>query len=84
MLRNRWNQIYFNISNAAVKCTRPGLVRKYDNLKIAKAISGLKNTTVYDKKPISVTASAAHAAVPHYPSSRKRKTLSFYTFEHAH
>jgi hypothetical protein len=29
-----------------------------------------------------VTASVTHAAVPHYQPSRKRETLSFYTFEH--
>jgi hypothetical protein len=31
---------------------------------------------------ISVTASVTHAAVPHYQSSRKKETFSFYTFEH--
>jgi hypothetical protein len=31
---------------------------------------------------VFVTASVTHAAVPHYQSSRKRETLSFYTFEH--
>jgi hypothetical protein len=30
----------------------------------------------------TVTASVTHAAVPHYQSSRKKKKLSFYTFEH--
>jgi hypothetical protein len=53
MLKNRWNQMYLNILNAAVKCTRPGFVRKCDNLETAKAISGLKSTAVYNKKPIS-------------------------------
>jgi hypothetical protein len=53
MLKNRWNQMYLNIFNAAVKCTRPGFARKCDNLEIAKAISGLKSTAVYNKKPIS-------------------------------
>jgi hypothetical protein len=38
----------------------------------------------YEEGGGNITASAAHAAMPHYPSSRKRKTLSFYTFEHAH
>jgi hypothetical protein len=31
---------------------------------------------------VIVTASVTHAAVPHYQSSRKKETLSFYTFEH--
>jgi hypothetical protein len=45
--------MYFNTLNAAVKYTRPGFVRKCDNLKIAKAISGLKSIAVYNKKLIS-------------------------------
>jgi hypothetical protein len=53
MLRNRWNQMYLNTLNAAVKCTRPEFVRKCDNLEIAKAISGLRSTAVYNKEPIS-------------------------------
>jgi hypothetical protein len=53
MLKNRWNQMYLNTLNAAVKCTRPGFNKKCDNLKIEKAISGLKNIAIYNKKPIS-------------------------------
>jgi hypothetical protein len=53
MLKNRWNQIYLNTLNAAVKCFKPGFIRKCDNLETAKAISGLKSTTVNNKKPIS-------------------------------
>jgi hypothetical protein len=53
MLKNRWNQMYFNTFNAAVKCTKPGFVRKCDNFKIAKAIFGLKSIAVYNKKPMS-------------------------------
>jgi hypothetical protein len=53
MLRNRWNQMYLNTFNAAVKCTRPGFIRKYDNFETAKAIFGLKSIAVYNKKPIS-------------------------------
>jgi hypothetical protein len=34
--------MYFSTLNAAVKCTRPGFVRKCDNLEIAKVIFGLK------------------------------------------
>jgi hypothetical protein len=45
--------MYLNILNAAVKCSGPGFVRKCDNLKIAKAISGLKITAVYNKEPMS-------------------------------
>jgi hypothetical protein len=45
--------MYFSILNAAVKCTRPGFIRKCDNFEIAKAISGLRSIAVYDKKPIS-------------------------------
>jgi hypothetical protein len=45
--------MYLNIFNAAVKCTKPGFIRKCDNLKTAKAISGLKSIAVYNKKPIS-------------------------------
>jgi hypothetical protein len=53
MLKTRWNQMYFSTLNAAVKCTKLEFVRKYDNFKIAKAISGLRSTVVYNKKPIS-------------------------------
>jgi hypothetical protein len=53
MLKNRWNQMYLNIFNAAVKCIKPGFIRKYDNFKTAKAIFGLKSTAVYNKEPIS-------------------------------
>jgi hypothetical protein len=53
MLRNRWNQIYFNTLNAAVKYTRPEFVKKCDNFETAKAISGLKSIAVYNKKLIS-------------------------------
>jgi hypothetical protein len=53
MLKNRWNQIYLNTLNAAVKCTKPRFVKKCDNLEIAKAISDLKSIAVYNKKPIS-------------------------------
>jgi hypothetical protein len=53
MLRNHWNQMYLNTLNAAVKCSKPGFVRKYDNLKTAKAISGLRIIAVYNKKPMS-------------------------------
>jgi hypothetical protein len=53
MLKNRWNQINFSTLNAAVKCTKPGFIRKCDNLKTAKAISGLKSIAVYNKKLIS-------------------------------
>jgi hypothetical protein len=53
MLRNRWNQMYLSTLNAAVKCFRPGFVRKCDNFEIAKAISGLKSIAVYNKKLIS-------------------------------
>jgi hypothetical protein len=53
MLRNRWNQMYLNILNAAVKYIKPGFIRKCDNLETAKAIFNLKNTAVYNKKPIS-------------------------------
>jgi hypothetical protein len=53
MLKNRWNQMYLNILNTAVKCIRPGFVRKCNNLKTAKAISDLKSTAVYNKKLIS-------------------------------
>jgi hypothetical protein len=45
--------MYLNIFNAAVKCTRPEFVRKCDNFETAKAISDLKSTAVYNKKPIS-------------------------------
>jgi hypothetical protein len=45
--------MYFNTLNAAVKCIRPGFVRKCDNLETAKAIFDLKSITVYNKKPIS-------------------------------
>jgi hypothetical protein len=44
MLKNRWNQMYFNTLNAAVKC---------DNFETAKAIFDLKSIAVYNKKPIS-------------------------------
>jgi hypothetical protein len=53
MFKNRWNQMYLNTLNAAVKCIRPGFARKCDNLEITKAISGLKNIAVYNKKPMS-------------------------------
>jgi hypothetical protein len=53
MLRNCWNQIYFNILNAAIKCTKLGFIRKCDNLEIAKAISGLKSIAMYNKKLMS-------------------------------
>jgi hypothetical protein len=45
--------MYLNTLNAAVKCIKPGFVRKCDNLKIAKAIFGLRITAVYNKKPMS-------------------------------
>jgi hypothetical protein len=45
--------MYFNIFNAAVKCIKPGFVRKCDNFETAKAISDLKSIAVYNKKPIS-------------------------------
>jgi hypothetical protein len=45
--------MYFNTFNAAVKCIRPGFVRKCDNLEIAKAISGLRSIAIYNKKFIS-------------------------------
>jgi hypothetical protein len=53
MLRNRWNQIYFNTFNAAIKYIKPEFVRKCDNFETTKAISGLKSTTIYNKKLIS-------------------------------
>jgi hypothetical protein len=53
MLKNRWNQIYLNTFNAAVKYSGPRFIRKYDNLEIAKTISGLKSIAVYNKKLIS-------------------------------
>jgi hypothetical protein len=53
MLKNRWNQMYLNTLNAAVKCTKPGFIKKCDNFETAKAISDLRNTAVYNKKPIS-------------------------------
>jgi hypothetical protein len=53
MLRNRWDQMYLNTLNAAVKYSRPGFVKKCDNLETAKAIFGLKSIAVYNKKPIS-------------------------------
>jgi hypothetical protein len=53
MLKNRWNQIYLNTLNAAIKCTRPGFIKKCDNLETAKAIFGLKSIAVYNKKLIS-------------------------------
>jgi hypothetical protein len=45
--------MYLNTLNAAVKCTRPGFIRKCDNLEIAKAISDLRSIAVYNKKPMS-------------------------------
>jgi hypothetical protein len=36
------------------------------------------------KKGDNITASVTHAAMPHYPFFRKRKTFSFYIFEHAY
>jgi hypothetical protein len=45
--------MYLNTFNAAVKCTKPGFVRKCDNFEIAKAISGLRSIAVYNKKLIS-------------------------------
>jgi hypothetical protein len=45
--------MYLNTLNAAVKCSRPGFIKKCDNLKTAKAISGLKSIAIYNKKPIS-------------------------------
>jgi hypothetical protein len=45
--------MYLNTLNAAVKYTRPGFVRKCDNLETAKTMSGLRSTAVYNKKPIS-------------------------------
>jgi hypothetical protein len=53
MLRNRWDQMYFSTLNAAVKCSKPGFVKKCDNFKTAKAIFGLKSIAVYNKKLIS-------------------------------
>jgi hypothetical protein len=53
MLRNYWNQMYLNTLNAAVKCTRPGFMKKCDNFETAKAIFGLKSIAVYNKKPMS-------------------------------
>jgi hypothetical protein len=40
--------MYFSTLNAAVKYTKPGFVRKCDNLKTAKAIFDLKSTAVYN------------------------------------
>jgi hypothetical protein len=45
--------MYLNTLNAAVKCTRPGFIRKCDNLETAKEISGLKSIAVYNKEPMS-------------------------------
>jgi hypothetical protein len=45
--------MYLNTLNVAVKCIKPGFVRKCDNFKITKAISGLRSIAVYNKKPIS-------------------------------
>jgi hypothetical protein len=45
--------MYFNTLNAAIKYSKPEFVRKCNNLKIAKAISGLKSIAVYNKKPMS-------------------------------
>jgi hypothetical protein len=53
MLKSRWNQMYLNILNAAVKYTKPGFIKKCDNFEIAKAISDLKSIAVYNKKLIS-------------------------------
>jgi hypothetical protein len=53
MLKNRWNQMYLNTLNAAVKCIRLEFVRKCDNFETAKAIFGLRNTAIYNKEPIS-------------------------------
>jgi hypothetical protein len=36
----------------------------------------------YEEKRGNITASVTHAAMPYYQFSRKKETLSFYTFEH--
>jgi hypothetical protein len=45
--------MYLNTFNAAVKCIKPGFVRKCNNFKTTKAIFGLKSIAVYNKKLIS-------------------------------